>query len=126
MRRRHFIRAKLADGPSGRLDIDPDLLDALLRAEHYTHGARSLEKLLGALKSPVGRPIRRSFLPPLARLGMHVDAQKFNAILEHYVTVLDVNLVAVSNAAVTFTAPAQPASPATARASKVLPVPGGP
>ncbi|ERR1700722_1500291 len=30
------------------------------------------------------------------------------------VTVLDVNLVAVSNAAVTFTAPAQPASPATA------------
>ena len=82
LRRALLIRAKLADGPSGRLDIDPDLLDALLRAEHYTHGARSLEKLLGALKSPVGRPIRRSFLPPPARLGMHVDAQKFNAILD--------------------------------------------
>jgi hypothetical protein len=81
LRRALLIRAKLANGSSGRLDIDPDLLDALLRVERYTHGARSLEKLIAPLKSASGRPIRRSSLPPPARLAMHVDAEKFIAIL---------------------------------------------
>jgi hypothetical protein len=82
LRRALLIRAKLADGSNDRLDIDPDLLEALLRVERYRHGARSLEKLILALKSPDGRRIRRSSLPPPTRLAMLVEAEKFNAILD--------------------------------------------
>jgi hypothetical protein len=80
LRRALFIRSKLAAGPDDRLDIDPDLLNALLEVDRYNHGARSLEKLALALKSP-GRPIRRSLLPPPVQLAIHVDSTKFNTIL---------------------------------------------
>jgi len=80
LRRALFIRSKLASGPDDRVDIDPDLLNALLEVERYNHGARSLEKLVLALKSP-GRPIRRSSLPPAAQLAMHVETTIFNNIL---------------------------------------------
>src|SRR5262249_44722908 len=64
-----------------RLDIDPDLLNALLEIDRYTHGARSLEKLVLPLKSS-GGAIRSSWLPPPARLAMHVKpAAQFYAIL---------------------------------------------
>jgi hypothetical protein len=81
VRRALLIRAKLAGDSKDRLDIDPDLLSALLEVERYSHGARSLEKLVLPLKSP-GRPIRRSSLPPPASVAMHVDLEKFNAILD--------------------------------------------
>jgi hypothetical protein len=80
LRRALFIRVKLVGDSKDRLDIDPDLLDALLEVKRYTHGARSLEKLLAPLKSPA-RSIRRSSLPPPAQLAMHVDAEEFDAIL---------------------------------------------
>jgi hypothetical protein len=82
LRRGLFLRAKFLGDAKGRLDIDPDLLEALLRVNKYEHGARSLEKLVLALKAPVGRPIRRSSLPSPARLAMHVQAENFNKILD--------------------------------------------
>jgi len=81
VRRALIIRQKLADGPDERLDVDPNLLNALLEVERYSHGARSLEKLVMPLKSRT-RLIRRSPLPPPARLAMYVDPEKFNAILK--------------------------------------------
>jgi len=81
VRRALLIRAKLAGTSKERLDIDPDLLNGLLGVDRYTHGARSLEKLVAPLKSPE-RPIRRSSLPPPASIGMHVDYNQLNAILD--------------------------------------------
>jgi hypothetical protein len=75
------MRAWLAGKSTERLDIDSDLLDALLTVGRFAHGARSLEKLVAPLKSAPGRPIRRSSLPPAARVAMHVNPEDFNKIL---------------------------------------------
>jgi hypothetical protein len=82
LRRALLMRAWLAGKSNERLDFDSDLLDALLTVDRFAHGARSLEKLAGPLKGAPGRPIRRSSLPPPARLAMHVDPEKFKAILD--------------------------------------------
>jgi hypothetical protein len=81
LRRALLIRAWLAGKSEARLDIDSDLVDALLLAEKFTHGARSLEKLVKPLKEAQGEPIRRSMLPPHLRLAMHVEARGFYEIL---------------------------------------------
>jgi len=81
LRRGILIRAKLDCPRDAVLDCDPDLLDALLRIPKYIHGARSLEKLVTSLHPTDGRTVRRSALPALAQLGMHVDAGKFAEIL---------------------------------------------
>lgn len=73
LRRALLIRALLNVPGDARLDFDPELLDALLRVPRYQHGARSLEKIVAALQpSASGRAIRRSALPPVAQLAMHV------------------------------------------------------
>jgi hypothetical protein len=82
LRRALLMRAWLAGKSNARLDVDSDLLDALLTVDRYAHGARSLEKLVAPLKCAPGRPIRRSSLPPRARLAMHVNAETFNKILD--------------------------------------------
>jgi hypothetical protein len=82
LRRALLIRSLLAGNSDKRLDIDPDLLDALLLAPKYKHGARSLEKLVQPLKS-ADFQIRRSALPPQAQLAMHVeDVEVFTILLE--------------------------------------------
>jgi RyR domain-containing protein len=81
VRRALLIRHHLAGRSPARLDIDPDLLNALLEIERYTHGARSLEKLVLPLKAS-GESIRSSWLPPPPRLAMHVEpSEQFYAIL---------------------------------------------
>ena len=73
LRRALLIRALLRVPKDARLDFDPELLDALLRVRRYKHGARSLEKLALSLQPATpDEPIRRSSLPPLAQIGMHV------------------------------------------------------
>ena len=83
LRRALLIRGLLGCGKDERLDFDSDLLDALLLAPKYTHGSRSLEKLISSLRSANGEPIRRSSLPAAAQLAMHVDVGAFTAILNH-------------------------------------------
>jgi hypothetical protein len=68
-------------GADERLDFDPDLLDALLLVPRYTHGSRSLEKLVKPLRTAWGGAIRRSSLLVAAQLAMHVDPAAFAAIL---------------------------------------------
>jgi hypothetical protein len=81
LRRALMIRGVLGCKPDERLDIDSDLLDALLLVPKYKHGSRSLEKLVKPLQSATGGPIRRSSLPAAPQLAMHVDAKAFAAIL---------------------------------------------
>jgi hypothetical protein len=80
LRRAIMIRAKLASADD-RLDFDPDLIGGLLEVPKYKHGARSLEKLVVPLRPVNGGPIRRSALPGLGQLKMHVDADCFTKIL---------------------------------------------
>lgn len=75
LRRALLIRSLLRVPDEARLDFDPELLDALLGVFRYRHGARSLESVVVALRPGDGpdQPIRRSALPPAARLAMHVE-----------------------------------------------------
>ena len=73
IRRAIMIRAHLGAKGSEPLDIDRPMLDALLTVPRYKHGARSLEKLVLALKpAKPSDPIRRSDLPPPGIIAMHV------------------------------------------------------
>lgn len=63
IRRALFIRGKLGAVGSERLDIEPALLDALLRVPAYTHGSRSFTRILLRLKADGPRFHRRSLLP---------------------------------------------------------------
>ncbi|MBK8060476.1 MAG: AAA family ATPase [Gemmatimonadetes bacterium] len=81
LRRAILIRSFLASDRDARLDIDSDLLDALLEVEEYSNGARSLEKLVRSLQPDASGAIRRSALPPPRGLAMHVDSGKFQDIL---------------------------------------------
>lgn len=73
LRRALLIRALLKVPKDARLDFDPELLDALLRVPGYKHGTRSVEKLVTSLQpaSP-SDPIRRSGLPPIMQIDMHI------------------------------------------------------
>ncbi|NGM37988.1 hypothetical protein G4G93_29475 [Methylobacterium sp. DB0501] len=82
LRRAQLVRSLLAGPGEGRLDIDSDLLNALLLVPGYRHGARSLDKLVASLRSPAGVPVRRSALPPPRQLDMFVDGPAFTRIID--------------------------------------------
>lgn len=77
LRRALMIRAVLRCTPDEKLEIDDGLLHALLGVERYTHGARSLAKILGPFAAVRPEPLRRSSLLPFAQLDMHVSADAF-------------------------------------------------
>jgi hypothetical protein len=65
---------KLQDGQIA--EIDADLLKALLRVSEYKHGARSLRAVLELCSNKWGH-IRKSAMPTLAQLKMHLDGETF-------------------------------------------------
>ncbi len=82
VRRAILIRGLLRVGKSDELDIDPGLLNALLKVRSYKHGTRSLQNLLKMLsKNPEGRYMPSS-LPPAEQLRLFVDEKEF---MEHVV-----------------------------------------
>jgi hypothetical protein len=81
LRRALLIRANLGCETDEAVDIDPNVLHALLAIDRYRHGARSLEKLIDLIRGPAPRQIRRSNLPRPAQLDMHVDAAAFARLL---------------------------------------------
>jgi hypothetical protein len=82
IRRARAIRYKLNVPPEEHLESAPGLLDALLRVSGYTHGSRSLEKILESLKTCRPGRVCPSALPPPGQLGMHTDAEEFRKLLE--------------------------------------------
>lgn len=81
LRRAILVRSFLQRDSTARLNIDSDLLDALLLVPNYRHGARSLEKLAKSLSVDADGAIRRSTLPPPRGLEMHVESREFLQIL---------------------------------------------
>lgn len=77
VRRAFIMRGELDCRPSDRLDIDPGILQALLRVEDYYHGARSLSKILEPLKPALPGKIYQSLRAPHQQLKLHVDPKKF-------------------------------------------------
>lgn len=74
---RSFLKAKETD----TLDIDRDLLNALLRQPRYRHGARSMEKTVEPLRMPHAA-LRPAQLPPPQVLAQHLDpAAAFQSLL---------------------------------------------
>jgi hypothetical protein len=77
VRRALMIRSELKCKPDDKLDIDAGLVHALLRVDRYTHGARSLGKILQPFIAARPGPLRRSLLLPKSQLAMHVSAEGF-------------------------------------------------
>ncbi|HLZ82601.1 MAG TPA: RyR domain-containing protein [Caulobacteraceae bacterium] len=80
VRRAVLIRALLKVGPKDPLEIDHGLLTALIETRKYTHGARSMEKLLAPLRAAreAGGAVRRWRLPAPGQMEDHVDAEEFH------------------------------------------------
>ncbi len=64
------------------LDMDPDVIRALLLVDNYKHGARSIEAIITMSLSGRQRTLDKSSLPPLAQLDIHVDGAKFMSLTE--------------------------------------------
>jgi len=76
IRRALMIRGQLRSDVDANLEIEEELVAALLQVSRYTHGSRSLEKLLEPFKGSYSGPLRLSALNH-AQLAMHTDATEF-------------------------------------------------
>lgn len=82
VRRALLLRVNLKKFDSDRLLIDPGLLSAFLEIDEYRHGARSMEKIAEHIR--LGSRMDeywRSDLPPRIQLDMHVNAERFMALV---------------------------------------------
>ena len=81
-----MIRSKLKCEEDEQLKIHPGLVTSLLEIDRYTHGSRSLCKLLEPFielrLSDKRAPLRLSDLPPPDQLGLHVEIDRFNRLTE--------------------------------------------
>ena len=90
IRRALIIRGLLAAQRDERLRFDPGLLTAILEAQRYTHGARSMEKIIQPLarqKNFLDQRVRlvRATLPPPRQLRMHVsDPDAFHRLCREH------------------------------------------
>ena len=77
LRRALITRFQLRCGHDDKLSIDEGLVHALLHVKKYTHGNRSLEKILQSFKAAKPGRLNRSLLMPQIQLAMHTDAEEF-------------------------------------------------
>jgi hypothetical protein len=82
VRRALFIRGICRLKDYKELNIDHGLLHALIKTRKFTHGSRSLEKILSYLKSKNSDKLQRSNLPTHSILNMLVD-NDFIALLDN-------------------------------------------
>jgi hypothetical protein len=61
----------------GRLNIDEGVLRAILHADVFRHGARSMEAIVDMSTLTGKASYERSSLPAASQLTMHVDAEAF-------------------------------------------------
>lgn len=81
IRRALMSRVDLKCTVDEQLDLDEGFVHALLRAETYTHGSRSMSKILQPILAAKPGPLHRSLLMPAAQLDMHTDAKRFLQLL---------------------------------------------
>lgn len=81
VRRALLLRSMLKAKDTDILDIDRDLLNALLRQPLYTFGARSMEKIVEPLKV-ANTTLRPALLPPPQVLAKHLEPyETFQSLL---------------------------------------------
>lgn len=73
VRRALFIRGLCGKKDNEELIIDYGLLHALIKTRKYTHGSRSLEKMINYLSTKNGSKLQRSNLPSVTILNMLVS-----------------------------------------------------
>jgi len=73
VRRALFIRGLCGKRGNDILNIDYGLLNALIKTRKFTHGSRSLEKILSYLKTKNSDKLQRSNLPTASILEMIVE-----------------------------------------------------
>lgn len=85
IRRALLMRGALELRSDETLRIESSLLNALLAVTHYCNGARSLEKLVTAIRERGGIPLRRAHLPPDEILGLYVDdVAEFHRLMDRF------------------------------------------
>ncbi|MFK8115074.1 MAG: AAA family ATPase, partial [Rubripirellula sp.] len=77
IRRALMLRSELRCDENAKLDMDEGILEAILHAKEFTHGSRSLSKILQPFKNGTTGPFYKSALPPLSQIGMHTDVDEF-------------------------------------------------
>jgi hypothetical protein len=88
VRRALLMRSILKAKPDEVLDLDRDLLNALIRQPRYTHGSRSMEKIVEPLRA-VHAPLRLAQLPAPQVLTQHLEtADAFQDLLTENTTFL--------------------------------------
>ncbi len=81
--RRAIMLRVLADHfGSRRLEIDPGLLNAMLKVSEFKHGARSMETVIKLTTGNGKRTLMRSNLPPREQLNLHVDFDEFMGLVQ--------------------------------------------
>ena len=80
LRRALITRVQLRCSHDDKLSIDEGLVHALLHVKKYTHGNRSLEKILQPFKAAKPGRLNRSLLMPQIQLAMHTDDEEFIAL----------------------------------------------
>jgi hypothetical protein len=79
------MRGSLELGKDEPLRIEGSLLNAILGVTRYRNGARSLEKLVIAIRDRGGIPLRRAHLPPNDVLSLYVeDVDEFHRLMERF------------------------------------------
>lgn len=80
LRRAFLIRGEFRISPEQKLDVDGGLLEALIKADGYRHGSRSLGKVLDPLKPHLrqtGGRLLRSLIPPRDLLSLYTNSDEF-------------------------------------------------
>ncbi|RLA56816.1 MAG: hypothetical protein DRR04_13795, partial [Gammaproteobacteria bacterium] len=82
IRRAIMLRVHAERFGSNRLDIDPGLLNAMLKIDEYTHGARSIQTIVNQITGRGKRGLLRSNIPPREQLGLHVNYDQFMKLVQ--------------------------------------------
>ena len=80
---RSMIERKLRDvkNPDGTVNVDPDIIKAMLKIPEYRHGARSIESIID-MSAVFGKEYwDKSDLPPADQLKIHVNEVQFKNLL---------------------------------------------
>ncbi|KAK4204779.1 hypothetical protein QBC40DRAFT_329229 [Triangularia verruculosa] len=90
IRRAILLRSLLDRFPHGKLEVDNQVLNAMLGVERFKHGARSLQQILSMSKlpdrevvaddqKPTLKPLTPDHLPADSQLTLHVDPLLFKS-----------------------------------------------
>ncbi len=69
------------------VEIDRDLLDALLLTDTYRHGVRSMQAIFEMSSIQGERALSKTALPSKAQFSMHVDKTFFNILIRDYIAI---------------------------------------